>query len=163
MSSINEKVVPDWVWQRRWRSAWTRKATIALGLILAIVGIVIIVASFEIQTSLPDTCTSNPACVGGANCIGGPGCIGPNVEQSPLHTAWTWSGIPLESMGTAMSAAGFVIAIRVWRTKEWEWTATLALQPVAKRLEQLYSKGKITKGQVEEILQTFTQPLPRFD
>jgi hypothetical protein len=57
---------------------------------------------------------------------------------------------------TGLIVGGFVFAFNTWRVKEWEWAAMFGLHPLARRLELLYSQGKVTKQDVEEILTVLT-------
>jgi hypothetical protein len=104
----------------------------------------VLVGSFEIQQSLGNTCTSNT------------GCVGPYTSGSPVYGAWIWAGYVMTPVGTALTVAGFLLAFNTWRVKEWEWAAMFGLHPLARRLEDLYSQGKVTKQDVEEILNIVT-------
>ena len=107
-------------------------------------GLIVLIGSFEVQQSLANTCTNYSE------------CVGPNIPSSPVYTAWVWAGYVMTPAGTALTVGGFLLAFNTWRVKEWEWAAMFGLHPLARRLEYLHSQGKVTKQDVEEILNIVT-------
>ena len=107
-------------------------------------GLIVLIGSFEVQRSLANTCTNYSE------------CVGPNIPSSPVYAAWVWTGYVMTPAATALIVGGFVFAFNTWRVKEWEWAAMFGLHPLARRLEYLYSQGKVTKQDVEEILNIVT-------
>ena len=107
-------------------------------------GLIVLIGSFEVQRSLANTCTNYSE------------CVGPNIPSSPVYAAWVWAGYVMTPAATALIVGGFLFAFNTWRVKEWEWAAMFGLHPLARRLEYLYSQGKVTKHDVEEILNIVT-------
>ncbi len=140
--SSSETIIPSWVWKRKWSRSWARNGTIAFGLFVSALGLIILIADFQVRLGLENTCTSYT------------GCLGPNVAGTPLHDAWLLTSFVILSLAEALTVGGFLLAFSTWRMKEWEWAAMFGLQPFAKRLEVLYAQGKITKQQAEDIMKS---------
>ena len=148
MSSTDD-IIPGWIWKRRWSSRFNRNSHVIVGLILGTVGLIIVIAAFYVREDIFNVCQSPTGC---------PQLWAPGTQ---LADAFYLLEFFVTTLGVGISSGGYAYAILTLRINGPEWAAAFGLQPIAKRLQQWYSQGRLSRQQVDELLADLTASIRR--